>query len=80
MNEEEKEYMDDKVLTCLAEASTINDWLIWLLKYGEYGNDFEPLRRTLFAQIILPEALKGAESQVFQGKSVPGKARADDFL
>lgn len=58
--------MDDKVLTCLAEASTINDWLTWLLKYGEYGNDFKPLRRTLLAQKLLLKALKGVKSQVFQ--------------
>ncbi|OCL01411.1 hypothetical protein AOQ84DRAFT_383762 [Glonium stellatum] len=80
LGEEEKKYTNDKVLTCLAEASVTNDWLTWLLKYGEYGSDFELLRRTLFAQTLLLEALKGAESQIFHGELFSAKARVDDFL
>ena len=65
-----KDIEDSRSYDCIIEAASINDMLIFLLSYGE----------TLFAQMLLVEALKGASYHIFQNRRTPMDSSSDVLL
>ncbi|OCL14195.1 hypothetical protein AOQ84DRAFT_407815 [Glonium stellatum] len=80
LDPEEKKKEDDRSEDCIIEASTVNDMLTFLLSYGENLGEIKPLKQTLFAQMLLVEALKGASYQIFLNRRKSTDSNRDMLL
>ncbi|QDS72190.1 hypothetical protein FKW77_004958 [Venturia effusa] len=78
--EEEQATIVDTIHEYLAEATTVNNMLTYLLFYGNDVEDSDVLKQTLFVNMLLTDALQGTSTRLLQKRDNNPTPQQDTFL
>ncbi|TID20896.1 hypothetical protein E6O75_ATG05661 [Venturia nashicola] len=77
---EEQETIVQTTYEYVTEAQTVNNMLTYLLFYGKDIEDSDVLKQTLYANMLLTDALQGTQTRLLQDQDCNPPPQQDTFL